>query len=86
MQLIIAVVLLVAVLYGFTAIRKRSSRRTKRIGLAVWLALGIAALIFGLLNAAGDIGVLILTVMVALFWVLPTAGLLLLDQKTIDKT
>lgn len=85
MDLIIAAVLLVAVLYGFTAIRNRSSRRTKRIGLIVWLAIGLAALAYGLVNAGDDAGILILTVMVALFWVLPTAGLLLLDIKDVDK-
>lgn len=84
-SLIVAVLGLVIFLYMFDVLRKRSSVRTKRVGLAAWLGAGLLVMIYALVVLAtrdGGMGFVMLLFMSLLFWVLPTGLLLWLDVRS----
>lgn len=84
-SLIVAILGLVIFLYMFDVLRKRSSVRTKRIGLAAWLSLGLLATAYALVilfARDGGMGLVVLFFMSLLFWVVPTALLLWLDLRS----
>jgi len=69
----------------FDVLRKRSSVRTKRAGLAAWLAVGLLVAIYALvvlINRDGGVGFVMLLFMSLLFWVAPTGLLLWLDVRS----
>ncbi len=75
---------LVIFIYMFDVLRKRSSVRAKRIGLASWLAAGALVTLYALLSFSawdGGAGFMIFFLMGLFFWVIPTGGLLYLDFK-----
>ena len=82
-SLIVAVLGLVIFMYMFDVLRKRSSLRVKRLGLAAWLAVGVIVSGYALyeLIQDGGMGFVILLFMSLLFWVAPTGLLLWLDMR-----
>ncbi len=84
MNLFIAIVAFVVLIYGFNAVKRSASPKVKQIGLSVWLGLGMVALGYLIIYGdRGDAGIIILSAMVALFWILPTGALLYLSRKSI---
>lgn len=82
-SLIVAVLGLVIFMYMFDVLRKRSSLRAKRAGLAAWLGVGLVVAGYALyeLTQDGGMGFVILLFMSLLFWVAPTGLLLWLDIR-----
>lgn len=83
-SLIVTVLGFVIFIYMFDVLRKRSSARTKRMGLIAWLSIGILLAIYAIaeiVTRGSGVGFFILLAMTLLFWILPASALLYLNKK-----